>query len=204
MSSIDPLALTGLICSRLCHDLVGPVGAVVNGVELLSDAEDDEELREQSLGLLGDSAAELTARLNFFRIAFGFADDSSSLGRDEAAEIVAAALRGRRIQTSLDGMGTSLTRAEARRLFLLALIAADCLPRGGRLGLGAGPTATAEGERCALPASHERIIAGDEAEAEARTAPLVLLRHLAAAAGLALSAASEPGRVVLRLAPAAS
>ena len=67
----DPsLALVAQLCSKLCHDLAGVIGAIANGAELLED-EDDEEIRNQAVELLAQSAEQAGRRLRFFRIAFG-------------------------------------------------------------------------------------------------------------------------------------
>ena len=67
MKAVD---LASLLCSRLCHDLMSPVGALNNGIELLAD-EQDPEMRAQCLELLGDSARATANKLKFFRLAFG-------------------------------------------------------------------------------------------------------------------------------------
>ena len=67
---MNALDLASLLCSRLCHDLMSPVGALNNGIELLSD-ETDPEMREKCLELLGDSARATANKLKFFRLAFG-------------------------------------------------------------------------------------------------------------------------------------
>ncbi|MDD3443965.1 MAG: histidine phosphotransferase family protein [Zavarzinia sp.] len=184
----DPLLLAGLLCSRLCHDLVGPVGALVNGVELLSDTdEDDEEMREQSVALLGESAEELSIRLRFFRIAFGAAAEDAVIGREEFATTLTAMFKGRRIVAGVSGGPDEMSRAMARLAFLLAMVGADCLPRGGRLDVILGPDCgcrvVASGPRCGLPEGHAAQIAGADEVPEPRTAPSALAVTLATGAG---------------------
>ena len=67
---MDPVELASMLCSRLCHDLLSPVGALNNGIELLAD-EQDPEMRERCMELLADSAAATANKLKFFRLAFG-------------------------------------------------------------------------------------------------------------------------------------
>ncbi|WP_165837767.1 histidine phosphotransferase family protein [Zavarzinia aquatilis] len=203
----DPLLLAGLLCSRLCHDLVGPVGAVVNGVELLTDVDggpDEEELRDQSIALVGESANELSARLRLFRLAFGAAADGSIVSHDEIAEVLLPVMQGRRIAATIDGAREGLDRAKARIGLLMALIGADCLPRGGRLNLSFGPgrnvVVTSAGDRCVLPAAHAAVFGGDDAGIEPRTAPVVYALGLAAQDGGSLTCAAREGTVELRLA----
>ncbi|MCF4165188.1 histidine phosphotransferase family protein [Zavarzinia compransoris] len=205
---VDPLLLAGYLCSRLCHDLVGPVGAVVNGAELLSDAGDDEELREQSVDLLGESAEELSGRLRFFRIAFGAVSDETTIGREEFFTTLNTMVRGRRIAAEIQGELADVVRSEARFAYLMVLIGVDCLPRGGRMvlrsdgrgGAGGGWEIEMSGLRCGLPEAHGDLLAGKDAEVEARTAPTAFVLALARAAGRALTVASDEDSVTLALA----
>ena len=68
-SSLD---LASLLCSRLCHDMLSPVGALSNGLELLAD-EKDPEMRRRCFELLEQSARISADKLKFFRLAFGAA-----------------------------------------------------------------------------------------------------------------------------------
>jgi histidine phosphotransferase ChpT len=70
--SLDPVDFASLLCSRLCHDLLSPVGAMANGLELLAD-EKDPGMRDQVMGLLADSSTSTANKLKFFRLAFGAA-----------------------------------------------------------------------------------------------------------------------------------
>src|SRR3546814_5406928 len=70
--TISPVEFASLLCSRLCHDLLSPVGALNNGLELLAD-EHDPEMRARCLELLGESARASASKLKFFRLAFGAA-----------------------------------------------------------------------------------------------------------------------------------
>src|SRR3569833_2958408 len=67
---MKPIELASLLCSRLCHDLMSPIGALNNGIELLND-ETDPEMREKCLELLAESARASANKLKFFRLAFG-------------------------------------------------------------------------------------------------------------------------------------
>lgn len=202
----DPLLLTGLLCSRLCHDLVGPVGALVNGVELLTDIDDGDDedgLRDQSLTLLGESAAELSARLRLFRLAFGAAADGASVGHDELAEVLLPVMQGRRVAATIEGAREGAPRGLARLALLMAIFGADCLPRGGKLVVTfeatGGVSVALSGDRLALPVAHATVLDGDESEIEARTAPVAYALRLAAVEGRRLTAEVAPTliRIVL-------
>ena len=70
----DPFDFAGMLCARLCHDLVGPVGALGNGLELLA-LDQDPAMRQQTLALMASSVGAVAAKLQFFRLAFGTGGD---------------------------------------------------------------------------------------------------------------------------------
>src|ERR1039458_4522689 len=72
MVALAPMDLAALLCSRICHDVISPVGAIVNGLEVLED-EKDPEMRAVATDLIKKSAASASARLQFCRLAFGAA-----------------------------------------------------------------------------------------------------------------------------------
>ena len=75
--TLEPLELAALLCSRVCHDLISPAGAIVNGLEVLEDG-GDEETKKFALDLIKKSAKTASARLQFCRIAFGAAGSASA------------------------------------------------------------------------------------------------------------------------------
>src|SRR5438874_7063559 len=89
--SLDSLDLAALLCSRLCHDLISPVGAVVNGLEVLED-DNDEETKTFALELIKKSARQASARLQFCRLAFGAAGSAGAVIDLGDAEQVARGL----------------------------------------------------------------------------------------------------------------
>ncbi|MBN8921326.1 MAG: histidine phosphotransferase, partial [Rhizobiales bacterium] len=74
---LESLDLAALLCSRVCHDLISPVGAVVNGMEVLEET-NDESTRVFALDLIKKSAAQASARLQFCRMAFGAAGSAGA------------------------------------------------------------------------------------------------------------------------------
>ena len=187
MNAID---LSSLLCSRLCHDLMSPVGALNNGVELLAD-EQDPDMRDRCLELLADSARTTANKLKFFRLAFGAA---GGFGEEVDTSEARAALEGLfssegKIELGWMVADAKLSKGATKLLLNLALIAGDSLVRGGRLDIGAesaGGTEIAiraEGPRIALdPAIRDALTDGGE-QAEARTAGAWLAQSLAAQAG---------------------
>jgi histidine phosphotransferase ChpT len=135
MNSVD---LASLLCSRLCHDLMSPVGALNNGIELLAD-ETDPEMREKCLELLAESARASANKLKFFRLAFGA---GGGFGEEIDTHEAQAALEGlfgpeRRIEFGWMVAEAKLPKQAIKLLLNLALLAGDALVRGGRLDVGA-------------------------------------------------------------------
>lgn len=127
------LDFAALLVSRVCHDLVSPVGAVVNGLEVLED-ERDANMRADALKLVASSAEQAAARLQFCRIAYGAAGSAGAeLDLTEVGRIVTGLLSGSKV--SLDWRAGSLNWPKdwAKLLMNATLVAADSLPRGGQV-----------------------------------------------------------------------
>lgn len=125
-----PADLASLVGSRICHDLVNPLGALGNGLELL--AMQHPALGEMT-GLLGESLAAATARVQFFRIAFGTAP-AERMAEAEIARIVGDYAAGRRLRIDWQAAGDR-TRSEMRLAFLMLMCLETAMPRGGRIGV---------------------------------------------------------------------
>ncbi len=130
------LKLTALMSSKLCHDIIGPVGAVNNGIELLQD-ESNADMREQAIELVSQSAGEAGARLQFYRLAYGLA---SGLGSEVSIRDARDLCRGymKYSKVELDwpddaGGAENLSKDAVKVLCNLAAISAGALPRGGKL-----------------------------------------------------------------------
>ena len=172
MSSINAVDFASLLCSRLCHDLLSPVGALNNGLELLAD-EHDPEMRARCLELLNESARTSANKLKFFRLAFGAA---GGFGEEVDTREAKAALEGLfgsdgRIELGWMVPDVSLSKTAIKVLLNLSLIAGDALVRGGRLDIGAerGENGTeivvrAEGPRLVLDGELRKALLGDVAD----------------------------------------
>ena len=189
MNAID---LASLLCSRLCHDLLSPVGALNNGIELLAD-EQDPEMRERCLELLSESARASANKLKFFRLAFGagggFGDEIDTREARTALEGLYGA--DKRIELGWMVGDDRMSKGAIKLLLNLAMIAGDALVRGGRLDVGAERrdgalemVIRAEGPRILLdPKLRETIAQGHSGgEVEPRAAGAWLAHSLAAEA----------------------
>ena len=128
------LRVLELLVARLCHDLVGPVAAICNGVELLSD--DDPEFTADAIGLVGTSARKVNARLQFYRFAFGFG--GGGLSGVQPAELAAELFRESAVVCMYSEAVRSLTLEQQKLACNMLAIGAEALPRGGRLDLELG------------------------------------------------------------------
>lgn len=199
-----PIDFASLLCSRLCHDLMGPVGAIINGIELLAD-ENDCHMRARCMDLLAESARTSIYKLKFFRMAFGAAGGPGG-GLD--AREAKAAIEGLIRSNGRIVLGWSIDRptiaGDAARILLnLVLIAADALIRGGRLDIeieGGEIVVRAEGVRPVLdPEIRAALAGGIAAEGiTARTAGAWLARSLTLAGGGRIEIADpSPGVLLL-------
>ncbi len=195
--TVDAVEFASLLCSRLCHDLLSPVGALNNGIELLSD-ETDPQMRQQCLDLLSDSARTTANKLKFFRLAFGAA---GGFGEQVDAREAQVAIDGlfstnKRIELGWMVAEPTLSKAAIKVLLNLAMIAGDTLVRGGRLDVGAevhlGRT------EIAVRATGDRLILDNTIRAtlSGQTAPADLAPRVAAA-WMAHSIATQAGGSIL-------
>ncbi len=196
-----------LLCSRLCHDLVGPVGAISNGVELLAE-ETDDDMRDQCIQLVADSARQTANKLKFFRLAFGAAGGFGELVDPREACAALQGLFGEG-KIALEWMvgPAALPKTAVKVLLNLAMTAGDALLRGGTLRVAAESRADvvelavrAEGPRLLLDAEIRRALEG-QLPPEAlgpRTAAAHLIHTLVAETGARVMV-SEPETGVLLL-----
>jgi histidine phosphotransferase ChpT len=210
MNAVD---LASLLCSRLCHDLMSPVGALNNGIELLAD-EQDPEMRERCLELLSDSAQATANKLKFFRLAFGAGGGfGDAIDTTQAKRALEGLISSDKVELGWMVADAKLSKGAVKLLLNLALIAGDSLVRGGRLDIGAesgGVTGTeivirVDGPKIALdPVIAETLINGAGSGVEARAAGAWLAHSLAADAGgsIQLSRPSDTMLVIGAAVPA--
>jgi histidine phosphotransferase ChpT len=191
--SVESIELASLLCSRLCHDMLSPVGALSNGLELLAD-EKDPEMRKRCFELLEQSARISADKLKFFRLAFGAAGGFGELVPVHEARAVIDALVGNngRIEVQWALAGDSLPKPAVKTLLNLALIGIEALVRGGTLDIGAelreGASeivVRATGPRIAFDPVVGRALDGSlpAAELSSKTAPAAMIQQLAASLG---------------------
>jgi histidine phosphotransferase ChpT len=207
MTSTSAIDFASLLCSRLCHDLLSPVGALNNGLELLAD-EHDPEMRQRCLELLNESARASANKLKFFRLAFGAAGGFGDQVDAREAKIAIEGMfgEGGRVEIGWMVEPATLSKTAIKVLLNLSLIAGDALVRGGRLDIGAENTANgtemvvrAEGPRLILDDELRQALEGGTAETEVtpRAAAAWLVSQLAAQAGGSIQVSPPDSPVLL-------
>lgn len=178
--------LSALVASRLCHDLVSPVGAISNGLEVLAE-EDDPAVIRQAVDLLGHSVGQAQRKLQFYRLAFGASSGSSDeMDAGEIARLAEELVEENRIQLDWRDRPETLPKIPARIFANMILVGEDCLPRGGTLTAVTGRDQvqlTAEGEGCRLREEFAAVFDGNSEDPMPHVAPGVLLTELVADAG---------------------
>ncbi|MFZ1064207.1 MAG: histidine phosphotransferase family protein [Pseudolabrys sp.] len=167
-SSIEALDLAALLCSRVCHDLISPVGAIVNGLEVLEE-EKDEATKEFALDLIKKSARTASAKLQFCRIAFGAAGSAGAQIDLGDAETIARGF----LEDDKTKLAWNLPRAlspknRVKLLLNMLVIAGQAIPRGGRIsvdpvgsGENMGFKVTAAGTNAKVPPAVPALLTGE-------------------------------------------
>ena len=201
------LDLASLLCSRLCHDLLSPVGAMSNGLELLAE-EKDPEMRKRCMELLEQSARTSADKLKFFRLAFGAAGGfGESVPVEEPRALVDALVANNGRITVNWALGAAMLPKNAVKVLLnLALIGIEALVRGGTLDIGAEQregaseiVIRAAGAKIAFDPLVGQALDGtlDAADLSSRTAPAAMIQQLAVQAGGGLQFALSEEALVM-------
>jgi histidine phosphotransferase ChpT len=205
--NISPTDFASLLCSRLCHDLLSPVGALNNGIELLAD-EHDPEMRARCLELLSESAKASANKLKFFRLAFGAAGGFGETVDTREAQAAIEGLFGDNHRVKIGWMVDDpvLPKSAIKVLLNLALIAGDALIRGGQLDIGAEQAGgaieivvRADGTRIVLDPELRSALAGgrDELPITPRAAAAFLVHALVEQGGGTLQVSPPDAEVLL-------
>ncbi|MDC9701308.1 MAG: histidine phosphotransferase family protein [Alphaproteobacteria bacterium] len=166
---LSDLELSAYLCSRICHDVISPVGAIVNGLELMND-ESDEQMRAFALELVCKSAKQASAKLQFIRMAFGSAGSAGAeIDLSDAAFVIRGYMEGGKVELDWR-LPQSMFMGKDKVKFLLnfILIALQGIPRGGRLSVAMeGDVSSphflleAQGENARIPNDSVKFLTGD-------------------------------------------
>jgi histidine phosphotransferase ChpT len=201
--AIGALDLAALLCSRVCHDLISPVGAIVNGLEVM-DEDKDEETKVFALDLIKKSAKQASAKLQFCRLAFGAAGSAGAQIDLGDAEKVARGLLGDDKTTIVWNLPRELLPKNRVKLLLnMLLVAVGTIPRGGSITIdptegGKGFRLTASGLNARLAEATAGLLVGSPAHpVDAHGIQPLYTGILARDCGLTVSAVAERESVVV-------
>jgi histidine phosphotransferase ChpT len=201
----DALELAALLCSRVCHDLISPVGAIVNGLEVLDDNPKPED-REFALDLIRKSAKTASARLQFCRLAFGAAGSSGAqIDLGDAQTMARGHLEDGKTTIAWHLPRLLLPKNKVKLLLNMLVIAQQTIPRGGVLtvdavgeGDGMGFRVAASGVNARMPQNIADLLSSGHAPAiDAHAVQPYYTRLLAQSCGLKVVLAPEGEAVVV-------
>jgi len=131
---LDALDLAALLCSRVCHDLISPAGAIVNGLEVLEEKDSDEETKTFALDLIKRSARTASARLQFCRLAFGAAGSANAqIDLGNAQAMARGFIEDDKTRLTWNLPHALLPKNRVKLLLNMLIIAGQTIPRGGTL-----------------------------------------------------------------------
>lgn len=203
---LQSLDLAALLCSRVCHDLISPVGAIMNGLEVMED-DNDEETRTFAMELIKKSARTASAKLQFCRLAFGAAGSAGAqIDSGDAEKVTRGLIEDDKTKITWNLPRVLLPKNRIKLLLNMMLIAAQSIPRGGSLNVdpvGEGETmgfrVSATGTNARMPQAAPPLLAGEPGEhaVDAHAIQPFYTGMLARECGLAVSLATEGEAVVV-------
>ncbi len=208
--SLEPLDLAALLCSRVCHDVISPVGAIVNALEVLE--EDDPSMKDFALDLIKKSARNASARLQFARLAFGAAGSAGAMiDLGDAEKVARGALEDEKVKLVWSLPRLLLPKNRVKLVLNLLVLATQAIPRGGKITCRTTVTGeqgtfriTATGSHARIPAHVEELIAGrsEGGAIDAHAVQPVYTGMVARAAGMAIAFSIEGDTVSISADPA--
>ena len=164
---LDGLDLSALLCSRVCHDIISPVGAIINGLEVL-DEDNSADMREFAFGLIRRSAGQASAKLQFARLAFGAAGSAGAeIDLGDAEKVATGYMEGEKPDFAWEAPRVLMPKNLVKLLLNLILLANAAVPRGGKVSVSVQSASPARfvlrssGPSARVPAAFEKLVPGD-------------------------------------------
>ncbi len=207
--SLAPLDLAALLCSRVCHDVISPVGAIVNGLEVLED-EKDQDMRTFALDLIKKSARTASARLQFCRLAFGAAGSAgAAIDTGDAENVARGLIADERTKLEWNAPRILLPKNKVKLVLNMCMIAAAAVPRGGIITVtiadeGATLSVESKGTNARVAAHVPMLLAGtpEGGSVDAHGIQAYYTGLVAREIGYGVELSSAPEHVALRAAAA--
>lgn len=208
-STLGDLELAALVSSRICHDVINPIAAIANGLELLGD-EPDEAMREAAMDLIRKSAAQASAKVQFARLAFGAGGSAGAeIDLGDAEKVARDFINGsNKHQLAWKGPAATLPKDKVKLLLNLVALGIVAIPRGGTVDVeiaGSPPdvsfTIRAKGEAARLTDQVKSLLSGANGIAiDAHSIQPYYASRVAKAAGMTVTAEARDGEVELKAA----
>jgi histidine phosphotransferase ChpT len=208
--TLDALDLAALLCSRVCHDVINPVGAIVNGLEVLDD-ENDASMKAFALELIKKSSKAASARLQFARVAFGAAGSAgSSIDLGDAEKVAQGFIHDEKVSLSWSAPRLYMPKNKVKLLLNLLVVATSTIPRGGAIeavvtGDAEAPDfrVTATGTHSRVPTALPGLLAGEPEGGvlDSHAIQPYYTGLIARAAGMTVTITPEEGRFVIHAFP---
>ena len=171
LTRLTDLELAAYLCSRVCHDVISPVGAIINGLELI-DEEKDEQMRGFALDLIRKSASQASGKLQFARLAFGAAGSAGAeIDLADAEAVTRGYMAGGKAELDWSAPRATMAKDKVKLLLNLIMIALQGIPRGGSLSVRVDGeisqpefTLVATGKNARIPAEAAEILSGNIGE----------------------------------------
>jgi histidine phosphotransferase ChpT len=209
---LEALDLAALLCSRVCHDIISPVGAIINGLEVL-DEKNGEDMKDFAFDLIRKSAAQASAKLQFARLAFGAAGSTGAeIDLGDAEKVATGYMQGEKAEFSFQAPRVLMAKNKVKLLLNLILLAVGAVPRGGSIavvveGDAERPlfTLRSSGPSARIPPAFEKLVPGDIAgiAIDAQAVQGYYAGALARACGMSVTAELDGADVVVRAKPGA-
>jgi histidine phosphotransferase ChpT len=204
--ALEGLDLAALLCSRVCHDLISPVGAIANGLEVMEDGK-DEETSKFAMDLIKKSARTASAKLQFCRLAFGAAGSAGAqIDTGDAEKVTRGLMEDDKTTIGWNVPRVLMAKNRVKLLLNMMLLAGQAIPRGGQLiveAVGEGETmgfrVSATGQNAKVPQAVPPLLAGTPADhaVDAHAIQPFYTGLLAKNCGLGVAMAAEGEAVVV-------
>jgi histidine phosphotransferase ChpT len=205
-AKVESLDLAALLCSRVCHDLISPVGAIVNGHEVMED-DNDQETKAFAMDLIKKSVRQASAKLQFCRIAFGAAGSAGAqIDLGDAEKVTRGFLEDDKTSIAWNLPRLLMAKNRVKLLLNMLMIAGQSIPRGGKLvvdPVGEGETMgfriSATGSYAKVPQAVPDLLAGGShnGSVDAHAVQPYYTGLLARDCGLTVTAASEGDAIIV-------
>ena len=210
---LGALDLAALLSSRICHDIISPVGAIINGLEVL-DEEKDEGMKAFAFDLIRKSATQASAKLQFARLAFGAAGSAGAeIDLGDAEKVAVGYMKGEKPEFSFTAPRAFMAKDRVKLLLNLILLANAAIPRGGEVSVTVSGDAAAprfviraSGTNARIPQAFERLVPGtmEPGTVDAHGIQGYYTGALARAVGMTVSARHDGDAIVIEAEPAAA